>query len=114
MHSTQCVQSTYRAASHQPVVDSFPITTHSEEQFTNDYSLNVLMNTTSFFLSLHTCVYRVSCSRDQLSQSVIQLNLGKPLDAFVVLNYFNFFCFICSLQTAESVNFDNKPDLGIE
>jgi len=29
-----------------------------------------------------------------------QLNLGKPLETFVVLSYFNYFCF-CSLETAE-------------
>jgi len=30
-------------------------------------------------------------------------NLGKPLETFVVLGYFNYFCLICSLQTAESL-----------
>jgi len=29
------------------------------------------------------------------------LNLGKQLGTFVVLSHFNYFCFICSLQTAE-------------
>jgi len=36
--------------------------------------------------------------------------LGKPLETFV-LSYFNYFCLICSLQSAESLNFANKPDL---
>jgi len=39
------------------------------------------------------------------------LNLGKPLETFVVLTYFNHLCLICSLQAAESPNFANKPDL---
>jgi len=29
-------------------------------------------------------------------------NLGKPLETFVV-GYFNYFCLICLLQTAESL-----------
>jgi len=45
-----------------------------------------------------------------------QVNLGKPLETFVVLSYFNYFCLICSLQTAKSLHFANKPDLqrGVE
>jgi len=29
------------------------------------------------------------------------LNLGKPLETFVVLSYFSYFCLICSLQAVE-------------
>jgi len=33
-----------------------------------------------------------------------QLILGKPLETFVVLSYFNYFCVICSMQTAQSLS----------
>lgn len=39
------------------------------------------------------------------------LNLEKPFETFTVLSYFKYFCLICSLQTAESLNFANKLDL---
>jgi len=43
-----------------------------------------------------------------------QLTLGKPLETFLVLSYFNYFFDLFIANSSKSVNFANKPDLQWE